>query len=257
MEAVLASPWRDRVYAASIHLGLSFLVAAAAAGLVFGLWYPYPYREVSGGRDLFLILIAVDVILGPLITFAIFNKAKSRAALMLDFSVIGALQVAALAYGLATVFEVRPVHLVFEYSRFRVVHAVELADDVREKTPIGIDPLPVAGPTLLSLRPFKDGNEQMEVTLQAIEGLEPATRPGLWQPYALAKSDVLKAGRAIGELKTRFPGHIELIDRRVKSSGRPQEALVYVPMIGRQQFWTVLVDAATAEVVGFLPLDSF
>lgn len=38
-----------------------------------------------------------------------------------DFTVIGLLQVAALAYGLWTVFVARPVHLVFEYHRMAVV----------------------------------------------------------------------------------------------------------------------------------------
>ena len=47
--------------------------------LVFAVWYPYPYREISGGRDLFLLVVAVDVVLGPLITFAVFNRAKPRA----------------------------------------------------------------------------------------------------------------------------------------------------------------------------------
>jgi hypothetical protein len=257
MEAVLASPWRDRVYAASIHLGLSFLVGAAAAGLVFGLWYPYPYREISGGRDLFLILITVDVLLGPLMTLAVFNRTKSRAALLLDFSVIGILQVTALVYGLWTVAEARPVHLVFEYNRFRVVHAVELPEDVKEKAPPGIRPMPLTGPTLLSLRPFKDGKEQFEVAMQALEGVEPTTRPQLWQDYELAKSEVLKAGRPVDELKSRFKAQADLIAQTVAATGRSLDSLVYVPMIGRQYFWTVLVDAKTAEVVTFLPLDSF
>jgi len=36
-----------------IHLLISGAVAACAAGLVFGLWYPGIYRLASGGRDLF------------------------------------------------------------------------------------------------------------------------------------------------------------------------------------------------------------
>jgi hypothetical protein len=257
MSKVLGSPLQDRARVAGVHFGLSFLLAVVAAGLVFGLWYPYPYREISGGRDLFLILITVDVLLGPLMTFTVFNRAKSRAALVLDFSVIGILQVTALAYGLWTVAEARPVHLVFEYNRFRVVHAVELPDDVKEKAPPGIRPMPITGPTLLSLRPFKDGKEKFEVTMQALEGVEPTTRPQLWQDYALAKAEVLKAGRPVDDLTSRFKAQSDLIAQTVAVTGRPLDSLVYVPMIGRQYFWTVLVDAKTAEVVTFLPLDSF
>lgn len=45
--------WADRFKASGIHLGLSLVMASLAALLVFGIWYPYPYREISGGRELF------------------------------------------------------------------------------------------------------------------------------------------------------------------------------------------------------------
>ena len=70
--------WRTRLRAAAIHLALSALVAMLAGVLVFALWYPFPYRDVSGGSELFRLVVAVDVVLGPLITFAVFNRAKPR-----------------------------------------------------------------------------------------------------------------------------------------------------------------------------------
>ena len=125
---------------------------------MFGWWYPYPYRELSGGRELFTLVVAVDVVLGPLITLVIFNAAKTRRHLLMDFSVIGLLQVAALAYGLWTVFVARPVHLVFEYNRMAVVHAVDIEPSTLTQAPPGFQQLPVGGPTLLSLRPLlRDG----------------------------------------------------------------------------------------------------
>jgi hypothetical protein len=71
------NPWKDRLQASAAHFALSLLVAALAAALVFGVWYPYPYREISGGRELFFIIVAVDVVMGPLLTFAVFNR-KNR-----------------------------------------------------------------------------------------------------------------------------------------------------------------------------------
>ena len=122
--------WQDRLKASSIHLGISLAIALLAALLVFGLWYPYPYREISGGRELFLILVAVDVILGPLMTLTIFNRSKPWPELRRDLAIVVLLQLAALSYGLWSVFVARPVHLVFEYDRFRVVHAVEVPPEM-------------------------------------------------------------------------------------------------------------------------------
>ncbi len=70
--------WRSKVRAFSIHLGAAFAIHMLAALLVFGLWYPYPLSEISGGRELFLLIVSVDVVMGPLITLAVFNPSKSR-----------------------------------------------------------------------------------------------------------------------------------------------------------------------------------
>jgi hypothetical protein len=68
--------------------------------LVFLVWYPNPYREISGGRELFLILVTVDVILGPLITLSIFNPVKAWKVLRRDLAIVGLIQLAALGYGM-------------------------------------------------------------------------------------------------------------------------------------------------------------
>ena len=149
--------WKNRLRASVIHLAISLAIASLAALLVFGWWYPHPYRERSGGRELFILVVAVDVVLGPLITLVIFNAAKTRRHLLMDFSVIGLLQVAALAYGLWTVFVARPVHLVFEYNRMAVVHAVDIEPSLLSQAPPDLQTLPWRGPTLLSLRPLQGG----------------------------------------------------------------------------------------------------
>lgn len=113
-----------RLKAACIHFGISLLVALAAALLVFLVWYPYPYREISGGRELFMMVVAVDVVMGPLMTLTIFNLKKPMKERCRDLAIIGLLQLAALAYGLWTVSVARPVHLGYEIDRFRVVHAM-------------------------------------------------------------------------------------------------------------------------------------
>ena len=125
--------WKSRLRAAGIHLGISLAVAVLAAILVFGLWYPYPYREISGGRELFLIVVAVDVVLGPLITLSIFNLAKPLKELRRDLVVVALIQLAGLGYGLWTVSLARPAHLVFELDRFRVVHVVDIPVDLMDR----------------------------------------------------------------------------------------------------------------------------
>ena len=250
--------WRTRLRAATLHLGLSALVAAAAGLLVFALWYPWPYREISGGRELFRLVVLVDVALGPLITFAIFNRAKPRTELRRDLAVVALLQFAGLAYGLWTVHLARPVHLVYEIDRFRVVHQVEIPQELADRVPPGIALAPAGGPTVIALRPFRDQRENTEFTLAALQGLPLSARPELWQPYPEARERVLQAAKPLADLKRRFPRNVAEIDAAVRESGREPARVAYLPMVARkEQAWTVLLDAGTADVIGFLPLDSF
>jgi hypothetical protein len=249
--------WKSRLLASGVHLGGSLLIAALAALLVFGLWYPYPYSDSSGGRELFLIVITVDVILGPLITLAVFNRSKPRAVLARDLVTVGALQLAALAYGLWVVSAARPVHLVYEFDRFSVVHAVEVPVELLDRVSTEVSPMPWAGPTVLAVRPFKNDSEKFEATTIALQGLPLAARADLWEPYPKARDRVLAAAKPLAELRKRFPLHAAAIDLEVTRTGRHDAALLYLPMVERKSFWTVLLDAETAEVCGFIPLDSF
>jgi hypothetical protein len=249
--------WNERLRASGIHLAISVAIAAGAGLLVFGLWYPYPYREISGGRELFLIVVAVDVIIGPLITLAVFNRRKPWSELRRDLATVGALQLVALGYGVWTVAVARPVHLVFELDRFRVVHGVDVPDELLGRQPASIDPLPWLGPTLLAVRPFRSSDESLDVTMAALRGLQIGARPDLWQAYDAARPQVLQVAKPVSQLKNRFQERAGEIDAVLKSAGRSAYGTAYMPMVGRNAFWTAFIDPATADVVGFMPLDPF
>ncbi len=257
MNMLPASTWGDKLRAAGIHFALCMAVAVLAGVVVFELWYPAPYGEISGGRSLFMLVVSVDVVLGPLVTAVVFNRRKPRRELRRDLGVIVAIQLAALGYGLWTVFIARPVHLVFEYDRFRVVHALEVAPQELGQAPAGVDALPLGGPSLLSLRPFKDEQEKLDYTLAALQGVALSARPGLWQTYQAGRAQILRQALPVAKLKQRLPTQTGEIDRAAQAAGRQADELVYLPMIGRKTYWTVLLDPATALPLAFLPLDSF
>jgi hypothetical protein len=248
---------KDRLIASGIHLAISLAIAALAAALVFLIWYPYPYSDISGGRELFILVVTIDVILGPLITFAVFNRAKPMRELKRDLAVVALIQIAALGYGLWTVFVARPVHLVFEYSRFRVVHAIEIEETTLSKALPALRQLPIGGVELLGLRDFKNSNEMADATITALGGLQLSAQPQLWQPYAASAEQIKREAKPIAALKAKFPTQSAQIDAAIASSGKSMDQLTWLPMVGRKSFWTVLIDAQSTLPVAYLPLDSF
>ena len=256
---ISSASWKGRLKASGIHLGISLTLAVLAALLVFLVWYPYPYREISGGRELFWLVVSVDVIMGPLMTLAVFNPGKTRRQLGQDLFVIGLLQLAALGYGLWTVAVARPVHLAYEIDRFRVVHAIDVPAELLPKAPPELQHLPLTGPTLLSVRDFKNAAESFDATIAAVAGAALGARPDLWQSYEAAKSQIKGYAKPLADLKKRFPLRVAEIDAALKSasSTRLEAGISYVPLAGRNVFWTVLIDASTTEVIAFVPIDSF
>ena len=98
----------------------------------------------------------------------------------------------------------------------------------------------------------------MELTLAALQGVNLGARPDLWEPYADGKGRILAASKQVSDLKARFPQHASLVDAALGQIQRDASTVRYLPMISRKaEAWTVLLDARTAEILGYLPLDSF
>ena len=252
-----AAEWKSKAKASSIHLLASLGLGLLAGIFIFFIWYPSPYQKISGGSDLFLLLVSIDIVIGPMITFVIYNKKKSLQAITLDFFAIAILQSAALAYGMWTLFVARPVYLVFEYKNFSVVHAIDLDPMILEKSSSPYKNIPIDGPKIISLRKPERGDEQIETMTIALHGVTESEQPNLWQPYEMAKNNVLSTCKSMSTLKEKFPKNESDIDSLIARTGAGANDLCYLPLLSRGTVWTIVIDRSTALPTGYLPLDSF
>lgn len=244
-----------RARAAGIHLMVSLVIAGLAAALVFGLWYPGPYRSLSGGRDLFLLITTVDVILGPLLTFVVFDLRKGWPHVRRDLAVIGCIQLAALVYGLHTVYVARPVAMVFEVDRFRVVTANDVhVPDLPEARPEYRN-MPLSGPWLLGTRPVMAGDERNDALLLGLDGIDIGMRPKFWWPYEQSKANVLKVARPLGDLLKKYPERSDFIRQRLADRGEAEANVLFVPVLARGD-WVVLI-GTDASIIDFENVDGF
>ena len=243
--------------AAALHLGGSLLVAALAGALVFGLWYPYPYRELAGGRELFLLIVVVDVVCGPLLTLVLYNPAKPRAELWRDLGLVVLIQLAALGYGLHVVWQARPVYLVQEVDRFKVIGLPALEAAEVAKLPAALQPRWMGGPLTVAIRSPKDVKEKNKVLFESVEGgRDYAERPEFYLPYegdAALKS--LQRAKPLSVFLQKHPTQ-ETAARELIAEKRLDIAqLHYLPVVGRQD-WVAVLDAQ-GQIQGFLKGDGF
>lgn len=256
---IFAHRLKPAMAAAFKHLLASVLVALAVAWLVFGLWYPQPFGELAGGQDLFRLLVAVDVVCGPLLTLVMYNPRKPRAELVRDIGLVILIQLAALGYGLHSMLQARPVWLAFEGDRFRIVSVPDLMPESLAQAPSSLRSLSLTGPLPLGVRLVKgtDANFQDSVR-QSLEGHHPAFRPERWVDYEQQRDQVGQAARPLSELQARYPQHTGLFEEVRRRAGLAQPELGYLPLMAEQRSdWVVLVNRKSGEPVDYLPLDGW
>src|SRR5579883_2514332 len=106
----------NRFQAASMHLGISLAIAALVGCLIYFVWYPHPYFQVAGGSTLMLLIMGVDIVIGPLLTLVVYRAGKR--GLGFDLACISLLQACAFFYGLSVIAQARPVFVVARFDRF-------------------------------------------------------------------------------------------------------------------------------------------
>lgn len=249
--------FRAAIQAANLHLLCSVGVALLAAALVFGLWYPYPYRELSGGRELFLLVVAVDVVCGPLLTMVLFNPAKPRAELWRDLGLVALIQLSALGYGLHTVWQARPLFLVQEIDRFEVIAGPVLDSAAVAALPAALQPRWWKKPLMVAIREPKDAEERQKVLFESVQGgRDYAERPEFYLPYEGAASlKSLQRAKPLSVFLQNHPDQQDAARKLAFEKGADMAQWAYLPVIARQD-WIAVLDKQ-AQIQGFLRGDGF
>ena len=252
---------RAAARAALLHFTGSLLVAVLAAALVLRVWFAHPYDLLSGGRSLFLLLVGVDVVCGPLLTLVLFNPAKPRRELFTDMGLVVFIQLAALVYGLHTAYVARPLFLVHEVDRFRVITAGDWGDadvhDTLGRLDASLRLHWLAGPVTVGIRDVRNAEERREVMLEsAFGGRDYCQRPEFYVPYDAAyRSKVLARAKPLQAFVRHYPGVLRsATDLLAKHQVELEDAL-FLPVMHRQE-WVAVMNRS-ARILGFLPGDGF
>ena len=158
--------FKDKLKASIIHLGLSILLVGLIIGSILFFFFPQLFIKISDFKEIAAIVISVDLILGPLLTFVVFQKNKK--SLKFDLSVIGAIQLSALVYGAYALYQVHPVYITFNIDRFTIVSAKDAEPEMAKFDEFKVSKLTTA--KLAFAKMPNDIEKQNEVTLRAAMG---------------------------------------------------------------------------------------
>jgi hypothetical protein len=235
---------KARFRAFLIHLSISAVVVGLVVAAAYFFWYPSPLLMLQGGAAIITLLMAVDIVLGPSLTFIVYKPGKP--SLAFDLSVIACIQTCALAYGVFVVYSERPVHIVFSYNQFHVVRSGDLIG----QPPSSIDSAPrygVLGPRVVYAKPSPDGG----ALLAAIMGdPRPALSATRYEVFPFAPDLVARES-------FRPEDVIPVIGREVAAlaGGRDVGKLQYFYVRGRAATGVAVVDPNQARLIGIVEGD--
>lgn len=228
---------KDKIKAFLWHLSVSLLIALLAMLVVYGVWNPDPLYKATGITDIFLLMLAIDIILGPILTLIVFKKGKKT--LKFDLCVIALLQMSALMFGLYKVYEGRPAWIVYSVDRFDLVRVNELdLRKINEAQP-EYQKVGMMGPKYIAaIIPVNDLETKNAILFEEIgSGIAPSQRPELYKPL-----------KEVQPIITQKMQNLSLLDKhnpptQVKQIlGKYPHAAGYLPLKANKVDMSVLVD---------------
>lgn len=153
-----------KISAFLIHLTISGLLVGTLVLAVYFLWYPSPYLEHDGARDILRIVILVDVVLGPLLTLVLFRRGKK--GVVRDVGMVAIIQLVAFVYGAGLMMQYRPAFLVFADDAFFAVRWPDVEPNTKDHERLDAIRVPV-GPTMVMAELPADIEERKRIRSRA------------------------------------------------------------------------------------------
>lgn len=242
--------WMPKIKAALIHASITLLVAITTAVIVYGVWYPGAFAEMSQGTGLYRLVIGVEVVLGPVMSLVIYNLAKPRSELVRDYCIIGLIQLSALVYGMHSVAISRPVFLVFVKDRIEVVSATELGKEDLNLAPEKFRTLPWFGPRQICVESPTDPQEKSDLLMSALKGRDIQLQPKYYRKCLEAEI----AEKAYS--KSQLSSHTK-IGQDALPEGLEYAHFTWLPVVTRFGAWTVFYRNGDTDKPLYVNVDPF
>ena len=230
------------------HLSVSILIALIIIGIVFFIWYPSPLATAVGVTQIFLMMLAIDVIVGPVLGLLVYKEGKKT--LKIDLSIIIALQISALGYGIYSIEQGRPVWVAYNVDRFELVRKNEIIDDHIDKASPQYQQISWFKPQYVAVEFAKDANVRNDdLFAEALGGISIAQKPERYVDFVQAKPQLQQRTKSLKELNQY--NDVKQVERIV--SKYPQ-ATGFVPLKANAVDMTVLINKDKGEVVKIVDL---
>jgi hypothetical protein len=229
------------------------LVMIVIASVIVFAWYPYPFWEFGKSGKFALSLILAAGFAGPALTWVVYKKGKW--GLRFDLWVIAIVQLAAMAWGMLSLYQNRPFWMVYTVDRFEVLSMRDI--DLGWVTDPQFLDKPFIGPLLIFANMPADPVAYQKLLREIMFEGKPDLqfRPEFWSLYTERKEIALQKSRPLLELRETRPGWSEAIDSLVKKHGGDISLLKFAPTLQKDGQFTAILDAQSGDVIEAIKID--
>lgn len=234
-----------------LHLAASASVLTLVLGTLYLGWYHWPGWYLSVVGPVVGIAALVDVVLGPTLTLVIANPAKPRQELARDVAVIAFLQLLALGYGSAQLWNGRPLYYVFSGGFLQMVQAYDLdPEDAARARAAGA----ALAPHWYSLPRWVYAPEPAGAPAPAPGAIKPdySVLPTRYQPFEAGHAELRAKLQPVAAQGFFIFNERDLLQARMKAAGLATDQANSLAMSGRGRPVLVVFDTRTLRVVAIL-----
>ncbi len=232
---------------------------ALVMGSLYAGWYRWPGWYLADASRVALVMLAVDVGLGPLLTLVIASPQKPRRTLARDVAVIVIVQLAALAYGAVSLWNGRPLYYAFSENCLSLVQAYDIENADAE---LGRERNPALAPHWYSLprwiwAPLPDDPAQAQKIIGSAVtgGTDVTAMPVYYQNFAAGSAAMLKQLQKVDDIKFFSLNQKKVLRQRMQQAGVPVDQPNALAFTGRAHPLLAVVDPATLQVTATFKFD--
>ena len=230
------------------HLSISLFIAILVMGLVFFVWYPVPLASAVGVTQIFLMLLAIDVIIGPILGLLVYKEGKK--SLKFDLAVIILIQLSALCYGIYNIAEGRPAWLVYTVDRFELVRNNEIIDDHIQNAQKQYQQPSWLKPQFVAIEFAKDMQQRNDdMFAEVLGGVSIAQKPERYVDLSTVKNQIQQRAQKLDVLD-----HFNNQQQVTKILSEYPQANAWLPLKANAVDMVVLINKEKAQVVKIVDL---
>jgi len=243
---------RFRLKAFSLHLLSSATVLTLILGSLYFGWYRWPGWHLTDVTTVVLVMVCVDVVLGPTLTFIIANQKKSRRELARDIGIIVVVQLCALIYGSVSLWNGRPLYYAFSESVLQLVQAYDIdakdAEIGRRQNP-GLAPHWYSLPRWIWAPLPQNPEESRKIIVSAITGGDDViSMPKYFKPWEDGLPSLRGKLKKVDDVAYFAKSEKKKLKERMKAAGLPDDQANTMPLTGRGYPLLVVFDPTTLKI---------